>query len=195
MRSPISVMVSHDNVTGTAFEFRTIEPTPQAMQSIIECEYFNAVPGGDWAVYLGEAKYKHQQVTENRAAMRLVDGLAPGRRSVPMVGRCVFVGTNGSVETDVPDHLIHLALAQVPTPIDRTISLFRHREHIFVYDDQARAVIDLLSSVDRHRTARDLDPIESFFGISPTAWVELRVEIMDDWAVQLHDHRNDRSYG
>lgn len=37
--------------------------------------------------------------------------------------------------------------------------------------------------------------VEVVLGMSPGRWTELRVDIMDDFRIDLHDEREDRSYG
>lgn len=188
----ISVLVCNDNSNGFAYEFRTINASIAALAELTEGQYVDAVTTGDWAVYFNEDT---RQGRPNEAADSLISHLAPGTVVRPMSGRCVFLGVRNGVETDVPDRLIDLALANLPEQPHTRVCLFRHRKHLFVYDNQNQAVKDLLGLITRHRDAHDLDPIEAFFGVMPHAWVELRVEIMDDWSIQLHDHRNDRTYG
>lgn len=187
----IQALVVGDATSGLGFEIRTLDVTVSAFQRAIECNYMDAMTGTDWAMYFDESG----NGLPNRAASHLCGKLLGVGNVLTVEGRCLFVGRTGSDETSVPAHVIDMALTLVPRTDSLTISLFRHRKHLFVYDDADACSKDLLGVIAQHRDAADLDPIEAYYGISPVQWVELRVEIMDDWSVQLHDHRNDRSYG
>lgn len=190
MSNTISGLLIHDTMAGCGLEFRTVEANVSAIAGAIGCTYFDAVIGDDWAMYFDEDQYQGKL---NRFAIAMVNALTGQPLSIK--GNALMVGLTGSTEIDVPDRVIDLTLAKIPIPQDLRVTVLRHRKHVFVYDDQAEAIKALLSMVARHREARDLDPIEAYFGVPTTRWVELRVEIMDDWSIQLHDHRNDRSYG
>lgn len=191
MTDKISVMILADNtVGGTGFEFCTLPAELPAFLEAIECQYLQAVPSSNWAIYANEEPEGRINVQANS----LIWALEPAIR-MPLYGRCLVVGAKGSEEIDVPDYVIDTALLQIPEPEPGHVCLYRFGNQVHVYDDQPTGVKDLHAAIVRHRDVDNDTPIEAYFNVPRNRWVELRVEIMDQHAIDLHDHRNDRSYG
>lgn len=190
MTDKISVMIIADSVGGTALEFCTLPATLPAFTEAIECQYMDASIGANWGIYFNEEPVGRT----NDHAIRLVQALDP-IRYVSLHGRCLVFGRNGSEEIDLPDYVIDTALIQIPEPEPGRVCLYRFGNQVHVYDDQPTAVKDLHAAIVRHRDVDNDTPIEAYFNLSRNRWVELRVEIMDQPVIDLHDHRNDRSYG
>lgn len=205
---PISVLVSEPS----HFRIVSVSSDLDAMQQLVG-GYIEPVylPGQPWSIYCNE-EGKMMGLGVNKPSTLMVDALylAAGRQRFSahdvLVGPVIWMGpptgagSETSVEIDIvrqfASRSIGLALRTAPGDADIVITVICDGNDIWVYDqadDTEAEWITLLTEKARNRAEHGT--IEVWTGVSPDRWVELRVELMDHYEINLHDERRDRSYG
>lgn len=170
--------------------------------------------------FLANEDGKSQGQPVNRAATRFADVLFVDAGRPPFSLRDHFVGpvaltglSSTGDDRDVPIDLISkytdsaLLLSHVAFEASTFITVIRVRfgkeyefDDIFVYDQGDSRITDKIIELAKAARQRRTDglvhgEIEVWPAISPGKWVELRVDLMDQLRINLHDKREDRSYG
>lgn len=207
----ISVLVSYPH----HFEVVSVKPDLEGLQKLVG-GYLEAVPrpAGDvgWFAYCNE-EGKIESLPVNRPSSLFLDrqwidaGLPPFTSRDVLVGPIVWLGANAGEgdEESLPIPYVERfartclldAWDQAWTTDSPVITLVRDGFDIWIFDEPKDSVIPphVGSCVRRARSRADHGTIEFWTGISPARWTELRVEIMDQPGVNLHDERADKTYG
>jgi hypothetical protein len=156
-----------------------------------------------WLAYINE-EGKLDELPVNRVSTLLLEMLIPGfvQHDV-LVGTVLWLGHEGPGETSVSPRLITAltAIAGGMIDDDTPVTVVRWRNDVWVYDTlDSRPFVDnvddLVDQANAQASAGNgFDTIEVNCGLTKGRWQEIRVEIMDDIKINLHDNREDRSYG
>lgn len=200
----VSVLVSDVN----GFRVEEIKADLEALQGVVG-GYIEAVDsGGDWHLYCDEeGKLTGKKInTYSTAYLDLLfteAGRAPFSSRDVLVGSIVWLGNDKhGGEQSLPIEHVFRFTANVLATWDSAlpITVVRYRKEIWVYDQRnvniAVTVRDCAEAA-RESVSRGNDHgvIEVYPGLTKGRWEEIRVDIMDDYTITLHDERTDRSYG
>lgn len=146
----------------------------------------------------------------NRAATRFADTLfiAEGRQAFStrerLGGTVIVTGFGLADDQDLPYEFIRgysscaLAEGHLTYPAETFVTVIRvqhdHDDDIYAYDQGNGTIIEKVALLaEEARERHDHGTIEVWPAISPGEWVNLRVELMDQIHIRLHDKRVDRS--
>lgn len=210
-KKKISVLISYPD----HFVVMEIAPALEIFQKIVG-GLIEIVPRptaeSGWFAYCNE-NHQFEGAPANYGANNFLDklylseGFAPFTARDTMHGNVLFFSTlvtDESREASLPVEYVqrymaaHLESAWLRASVEPVITVIRDDKDIWVFDQHRGALIPQhVASVVRKARGRDEHGmIEVWSSITPTKWVELRVELMDDvTGITLHDEREDRTYG
>lgn len=203
----ISVLVSYPD----HFEIVQLKPEPEAFQKIVG-GYIEMVPrptGTDsgWEAYCnGDGKSLGLEINTNSNVflnrLYLSEGAKrPFTHHDFVVGPIIWMMESEEESEDVASiplsYIIRFTNVAAPTSDSGLITVMRDGNDIWVFDQIKDSFIpqQVAERVRAARSREDHGTIEVWAGMTRPAWVELRVEIMDQVGINLHDQREDRSYG
>lgn len=204
----VSVLVSYPD----HFEIIEIPRELEAMQDLVD-GFIELAPLPSWAVGGGWAAYCNEEGKLQGKAMNIVssmymDKLYVAAGALPFTGFDHLVGNviwcdhlRDDIDSLPIEHIRAYTAEHLNVAYDRalytpTITILRHHNHVWVFDQNKDEVIpDLVAACVLDARTGEHGTIEVWAGVSPASWTEVRVEIMDDFRIALHDERDDKSYG
>lgn len=201
----ISVLVSHPGHFEVVAIKRDIDELQQLVGGYVE-SVPRPSPETPWFAYCNEDG-KSMELGLNRASTFFIDqlytqaGLRPFTSFDQLVGPIVWLGRGDEEEDSVPIDIVQgYAMAHLRTAWSRSspITMVRHRNDVWVWDSiQGGPIIPhmIAALTTAARLSDDHGIVEVYAGVDRAKWVEVRVELMDHPEMDLHDERDDRTYG